>query len=146
MAEPARLPWDRPVRAVGIGELPESLVKGVQPVDGPPLERAMVEFQIGSGSLLVRDAEGAFSFVHRSVLEWLVAEAADDKKVRVWEVESGWSLCVLEGHGNAVMSVAFNPGGQTLASGSGDSTVRLWEVRSGRATGSAATSPAPSGT
>ncbi|WP_437815759.1 pentapeptide repeat-containing protein [Sorangium sp. So ce1078] len=76
MTELARLLWDRRARAVGIGELPESLVKGVQPVDGPPLERAMVEFLIGSGSLLVRDAEGAFSFVHRSVLEWLVAEAA----------------------------------------------------------------------
>ncbi|WP_437763209.1 pentapeptide repeat-containing protein [Sorangium sp. So ce764] len=74
--ELARLLWDRRARAVGIAELPESLVKGVQPKDGPPLERAMVEFLIGSGSLLVRDAEGAFSFVHRSVLEWLVAEAA----------------------------------------------------------------------
>src|SRR5262249_26627478 len=30
----------------------------------------------GSGSRLVRDAEGRFSFVHRSVMEWLVAEAA----------------------------------------------------------------------
>ncbi|WP_437969078.1 pentapeptide repeat-containing protein [Sorangium sp. So ce260] len=76
MTELAWLLWDRRVRAVGIADLPESLVKGVQPVDGPPLERAMVEFLIGSGSLLVRDAEGAFSFVHRSVLEWLVAEAA----------------------------------------------------------------------
>ncbi|WP_437757499.1 pentapeptide repeat-containing protein [Sorangium sp. So ce1389] len=76
MTEVARLLWDRRVRAVGIGELPDSLVKGVQPPDGPPLERAMIEFLIGSGSLLVRDAEGAFSFVHRSVLEWLVAEAA----------------------------------------------------------------------
>ncbi|XXT21646.1 pentapeptide repeat-containing protein [Sorangium sp. So ce429] len=76
MTEVARLLWDRRVRAVGIGELPDSLVKGVQPPDGPPLERAMIEFLIGSGSLLVRDAEGAFSFVHRSVLEWFVAEAA----------------------------------------------------------------------
>ncbi|WP_437308548.1 pentapeptide repeat-containing protein [Sorangium sp. So ce388] len=76
MTELARLLWDRRVRAVGIGELPESLVKGVQPVDGPLLERALVEFLIGSGSLLVRDGEGAFSFVHRSVLEWLVAETA----------------------------------------------------------------------
>jgi Pentapeptide repeats (8 copies)/WD domain, G-beta repeat len=51
-------------------------MKAVQPREGPALERAAVEHQIGSGSLLVRDAEGAFSFVHRSVLEWLVAEAA----------------------------------------------------------------------
>jgi WD40 repeat protein len=31
---------------------------------------------IGSGSLLVRTEDGEFDFVHRSVMEWLVAEAA----------------------------------------------------------------------
>ena len=43
---------------------------------GGARRRAVVEHMIGSGSLLVRDAEGRFSFVHRSVMEWLVAEAA----------------------------------------------------------------------
>ncbi len=43
-------------------------------VDG--IEPAVVEHMVGSGSLLVRDAEGRFSFVHRSVLEWLVAASA----------------------------------------------------------------------
>ncbi|WP_437751902.1 pentapeptide repeat-containing protein [Sorangium sp. So ce1389] len=72
----ARLLWDRNTPAVALGELPESLIKGAQPPDAPPLERAIIEHLIGSGSLLVRDADGAFSFVHRSALEWLVAEAA----------------------------------------------------------------------
>ncbi len=40
------------------------------------IEPAVVEHMVASGSLLVRDAEGRFSFVHRSVMEWLVAEAA----------------------------------------------------------------------
>ncbi len=31
---------------------------------------------IGSGSLLVRTEDGAFAFVHQSIMEWLVAEAA----------------------------------------------------------------------
>lgn len=31
---------------------------------------------VGSGSLLVRTAEGTFTFVHQSVMEWLVADAA----------------------------------------------------------------------
>ncbi len=31
---------------------------------------------IGSGSLLVRTDEGAFTFVHQSIMEWLVADAA----------------------------------------------------------------------
>lgn len=32
------------------------------------------------------------------------------------------------GHKEAVVSVAFSPNGETLASGSGDTTVRLWDV------------------
>ncbi len=38
----------------------------------------------------------------------------------------------LEGHGRAVTSVAFDPQGETLASGSDDRTVKLWEAQSGK--------------
>ena len=38
----------------------------------------------------------------------------------------------LEGHTGYVNSVAFSPGGLTLASGSNDDTIRLWEVATGR--------------
>ncbi len=41
-------------------------------------------------------------------------------------------LRTLEGHQDAVRSVAFDPQGETLASGSKDKTVNLWEVRSGK--------------
>ncbi|XP_048508800.1 notchless protein homolog 1 [Athalia rosae] len=34
----------------------------------------------------------------------------------------------LEGHKEAVISVAFSPNGQHLASGSGDTTVRFWDI------------------
>ncbi|MCP4699425.1 MAG: pentapeptide repeat-containing protein, partial [Gammaproteobacteria bacterium] len=33
-------------------------------------------WQIGSGTLLIRDAEGNFGFIHQSVMEWLAAKAA----------------------------------------------------------------------
>ena len=34
----------------------------------------------------------------------------------------------LEGHTEAVLSVAFSPDGSKLASGSGDTTVRMWDL------------------
>ena len=52
--------------------------------------------------------------------------------VKLWEVRSGKLLRTLEGHQEAVSSVAFDPQGGTLASGSDDKTVKLWEARSGK--------------
>ena len=57
---------------------------------------------------------------------------ADDSTVRLWEVESGRCLRVLEGHTDSVLSVAWSPDGQRALSGAWDRTVRLWEVESGR--------------
>ncbi len=41
-------------------------------------------------------------------------------------------LRTLEGHEGSVRSIAFNPTGQVLASGSDDQTVKLWDVTSGK--------------
>jgi small GTP-binding protein len=41
-------------------------------------------------------------------------------------------LRTLEGHQDVVRSVAFDPQGETLASGSDDTTVKLWEAQSGK--------------
>jgi WD40 repeat protein len=50
--------------------------------------------------------------------------------VRLWDL--GWpgaEPVVLGGHGGGILSVAFSPDGQRLASGSADHSVRLWDVR-----------------
>jgi WD40 repeat protein len=48
-----------------------------------------------------------------------------DRTVRLWEPQSDKLLRTLKGHTFYVMSVAFDPQGGMLASGSVDSTVRL---------------------
>lgn len=52
----------------------------------------------------------------------------------VWpELPPGVKLLrTLKGHQDTVLSVAFDPQGETLASGSSDHTVRLWEAQSGK--------------
>lgn len=48
-------------------------------------------------------------------------------EIRVWDVSTGKEVATLAGHTQAIMSLAFAPDGQTLASGSRDGTVRLWD-------------------
>ncbi len=74
--ELAMLLWGQTERSVDIKELPVGLFVAVKAQDELALEEGVIRHQLGSGSLLVRDEEGRFSFIHQSVLEWLVAEAA----------------------------------------------------------------------
>jgi small GTP-binding protein len=65
----------------------------------------------------------------------LVVSAAEDKTVRLWNVETGRCLRVLEGHSDGVFSVAWSPDGRQVLSGAEDQTVRLWDVEAGRCSG-----------
>jgi WD40 repeat protein len=55
-------------------------------------------------------------------------ETADQDGIRLWELVSGQEVCRIEGCQNGVWSLAFDPGGRTLASGGGDSTILLWDL------------------
>ena len=61
----------------------------------------------------------------------ILISGGTDETVRVWEVETGRILHVLQGHEAPVRSVAFQPDGSLLASGSYDGTIRLWDVTLG---------------
>lgn len=51
---------------------------------------------------------------------------------RVWDVRTGRSIMVLEGHVKALLALDFAPGGGLLASGSEDHTARVWDLRQRR--------------
>ena len=53
---------------------------------------------------------------------------ADDKTVRLWEVETGRCLRVLEGHTDRVLSVAWSPDGEQAFSGAVNGVMRVWDL------------------
>jgi WD40 repeat protein len=70
----------------------------------------------------------------------LIASGGMDGTVRLWGVETGEQLHVLDGHVPYVFAVAFTPDGRRLLSGSGwggkpipssDNMIRIWDVETG---------------
>lgn len=55
-----------------------------------------------------------------------------DRFVQLFHVESGERFQRFEGHTDRVVSVAFSPDGNLIASGSQDNTTRIWNVQSGK--------------
>ena len=68
---------------------------------------------------LAYSSDGALLAVASSIGIWL------------YDAQTYQERAVLTGHTDGVLSVAFSPDGQTLASGSRDDTVRLWDVATG---------------
>jgi len=68
--------WKTRVQSVDIKDIREVLGDTMRQLGEPALDPEVVTHLFASGSLLVRDADARFSFVHRSVMEWLVAREA----------------------------------------------------------------------
>jgi WD40 repeat protein len=84
------------------------------------------------GVSLLRTLRGHTGWIGR--IAWspdgrLIASPSEDKTIRLWSVETGECLHILQGHTDRVNCINFDPAGAILASG-GDS-VKLWEVSSG---------------
>jgi len=55
-----------------------------------------------------------------------------DRTLRLWDLESGQTIRILEGHRDSVWAVAVTPDGRRAVSASGDQTLRFWDLESGQ--------------
>ena len=57
----------------------------------------------------------------------LISSHVASPHFRLWDVETGECLSVLEGHIDEIFSCAFNYEGDTIITGSKDNTCRIWK-------------------
>lgn len=60
-----------------------------------------------------------------------LASGSEDSTIKLWDLGTGELKTTLEGHSEAVKSVAISPDGKILTSGSADKTIKLWDVSTG---------------
>ncbi|PVF91363.1 WD40 repeat-like protein [Serendipita vermifera] len=65
-----------------------------------------------------------------------VVSSSGDKSFQLWDTKTGQAIGkLLQGHTNAVVSVAFSPDGHQIISCSEDNTIRSWDTETGQAIG-----------
>lgn len=71
----------------------------------------------------------------------LLASGHEDQTIKLWDVNINspqtlepdlQPFQILRGHCDRILSIAFSPNGQILASGSADRTIKLWNPRTGK--------------
>lgn len=118
--------------ATGVALSPDGAViaAGTGCVFDEPGSASVKVWDTASGTLLLDIAMPSFvTDVTFSPDGTLLAAAAGDGIIRLWEVETGTLRTELHGHLDSVSSIAFSPDSTRLASGGTDA--RLWDVASG---------------
>ncbi|NEP30976.1 MULTISPECIES: hypothetical protein [Moorena] len=56
--------------------------------------------------------------------------ASVDKTVKLWDINSGEELAILESHSAPILTIAISSDGKTIASAGSDKTIKVWDVES----------------
>jgi len=59
----------------------------------------------------------------------LICSGGLDAIGRVWDLRSGKTAMVLDGHSREILGIDFSPNGYQIATGSGDDSIRIWDMR-----------------
>ena len=112
--------------AVPPTDIPPSPTPALPVITVETIGRLAVFMSFGEGEVLRSVAFSPDNTVLASV-----AGNTEDFAIRLWEVASGQSLGILDGHAGIVWGVAFSPDSQMLASVSSDATSKVWDWRQG---------------
>ncbi|KAI8075368.1 WD40-repeat-containing domain protein [Gilbertella persicaria] len=61
-----------------------------------------------------------------------LATGAEDKQIRIWDIQKKRIINILVGHQQDIYSLDFSRDGRLIASGSGDCTARIWSMADGK--------------
>jgi serine/threonine protein kinase len=58
----------------------------------------------------------------------ILASGGADRKIKLWNTDTGKIIYTLDGHQDVVTAIQFMPNGKILASGGTDRTIRFWDL------------------
>lgn len=61
-----------------------------------------------------------------------IISGSNDRMIRVWNINSGETISVLQAHTGSILSISLSSDGSRMVSGSEDKTIRVWNVQSRR--------------
>ena len=73
------------------------------------------------------DAGQAYSFAFSPDGKRL-ASSGDNKRIKLWDINTGREMMSLVGHSQSVSGLAFSPDGSFIVSSSDDKTIRFWRA------------------